>query len=387
MERFVAFFRVVQDRRERSPPPQDFLHPGKRLLGIPAKGAILSALCGKNPTASARVGAEVSWTEIEDLLDHLAQRAGEPIAPAEFFAELLIQAVPALAAVAGAVWTIHPQGQIELAHQVNLAATEVGASDDAMESHTRLLQKALGEAGAVAVPPISASDAGPRNGRPENPTEYLILFSPIRAENKVVGLLEIFQRPHTTHAAQQGFLRFLETLSEIAADFTRRQELRDLRDRAALWGQYEAFAERVHASLDLDRTAFVLANDGRGLIGCDRVSVLLVKGRHCRLKAVSGQDTIDRRANAVRFLEQLCKAVVRTNEPLWYADDPANLPPQLEAPLERYVDESHARMLAVVPLHDPIDEEEPFGASARSGRWWRKGSMPTRIPKPPAIAP
>ena len=315
-----------------------------------------------NPTSSAPAAAEISWTEIEDLLDHLAQRAAEPIVSADFFTELLNQAVPALAAVAGAVWTINPQGQMELAHQVNLSATEVGASEDAMETHTCLLRKAVGESGAFLVPPGSAADAGTRNGQPDNPTEYLILFSPIRAENNMVGLLEIFQRPHTTPAAQQGFLRFLETLSEIAADFTRRQELRDLRDRAALWGQYEAFAERVHADLDLDRTAFVLANDGRGLIGCDRVSVVLVKGRrNCRLKAMSGQDTVDRRANTVRFLEQLCAAVVRANEPLWYHDDTANLPPQLEVPLERYVDESHARMVAVVPLKDPVDEEQPFG--------------------------
>jgi GAF domain-containing protein len=158
----------------------------------------------------------------------------------------------------------------------------------------------------------------------------LILFAPIRSDGELAGILEIFQRPNTTPAAQQGFLRFLDTLSEIAADFTRRQELRNLRDRSALWAQYEAFAERVHSDLDLDRTAFVLANDGRGLIGCDRVSVLLVKGhRNCKLKAMSGQDTVDRRANPVRLLEQLCAAVVRTNEPLWYHEDAGNLPPQL----------------------------------------------------------
>lgn len=312
-------------------------------------------------STSAPSGAEISWTEIEDLLDYLAQRASESVSSPEFFAELIGQAVPALAAVAGAVWVINPSGQLELVHQVNLPATEVGASEDALEAHAGLLQRAVGQSAAFSVPPGNSTGAGPRNGQPENPTDHLILFSPIRTETDAVGVLEIFQRPHTTAAAQQGFLRFLETLSEIAADFTRRQELRELRDRAALWGQYEAFAERVHSELDLDRTAYVLANDGRGLIGCDRVSVVMKKGRRsCRTKAVSGQDNIDRRANSVRFLEQLCAAVVRTDESLWYHEESDNLPPQIEAPLERYLDESHSRMVAIVPLKEPANDEEPF---------------------------
>ncbi len=309
---------------------------------------------------SAPTRAEISWTEIEDLLDHLAQRAAEPIASGEFFTELLNEAVPALAAVAGAIWALNPQGQMELVHQVDLPATEVGMSEDSLEAHARLLERAIGQTAAFSVPPGTA-ERSEQNGQTENPTEFLILFAPIRSDEQVVGLLEIFQRPRTSLAAQQGFLRFLETLSEIAADFNRRQELRNLRDRAALWAQYEAFAERVHADLDLDRTAFVLANDGRGLIGCDRVSVLFVKGRrNCRLKSMSGQDTVDRRANTVRLMERLTAAVVRTNEPMWYCEEADDLPPQIEAPLQRYLDESHARMVAVVPLKDPAEEDQPF---------------------------
>ncbi len=306
--------------------------------------------------------AESSWTEIEDLLDYLAQRASEPIPASDFFTELIDQAVPALAAIAGAVWTINPQGQLELTHQVDLHKTEIGTSDEAKQSHGQLLTQALGQSSAFSVPPGGRTEANTRNGQFQNPSDSLILFCPLRAETEVVGLLEIFQRPQTTLAAQQGFLRFLETLSEIAADFTRREELRDLRGKAALWGQYEAFAERVHANLDLDQTAFVLANEGRGLIGCDRASVVMLKGqRHCRVKAVSGQDSVDRRANTIRLLEQLCADVVQTNEPLWYAEDTSHLPPQIEAPLERYLDESHARTIAVVPLKEPADPEDPFG--------------------------
>ncbi len=159
--------------------------------------------------SSARSGADISWTEIEDLLDYLAQRASEAVPPDEFFRELLNQAVPALAAVAGAVWTFNPQGQLELVHQVNLPATEIGASEDALEAHEELLRRAVKESKAFSVPPGSGSDKSQRNGQAENPTDYLILFAPIRSDEDVAGILEIFQRPaHDPRRAARIFAVF-----------------------------------------------------------------------------------------------------------------------------------------------------------------------------------
>src|SRR5688572_16218413 len=129
--------------------------------------------------SSARSGADISWTEIEDLLDYLAQRASEAVPPEEFFRDLLNQAVPALAAVAGAVWTFNPQGQLELIHQVHLPKTEIGASEEALEAHGELLRRAVKESKAFSVPPGMVTDKGQRNGQPENPTDYLILFAPV----------------------------------------------------------------------------------------------------------------------------------------------------------------------------------------------------------------
>ena len=60
----------------------------------------------------------------------------------------------------------------------------------------------------------------------------------------------------------------------------------------------------------LKETAFTVANEGRRLIGCDRVSVLVRRGTRCRLVAVSGVATVNRRANAVRALERLATGML-----------------------------------------------------------------------------
>jgi hypothetical protein len=52
--------------------------------------------------------------------------------------------------------------------------------------------------------------------------------------------------------------------------------------------------QAAHETLEPAAAAFVLANEARRIIGCDRVSVLLKRGRTLRLEAVSDQKSIDR---------------------------------------------------------------------------------------------
>ena len=97
-----------------------------------------------------------------------------------------------------------------------------------------------------------------------------------------------------------------------------------------MWQQLEQFMRLIHQGLDTKRTTFTLANEGRRLIDCDRVSVAIGAGRNCRIKAVSGLDSIERRAEQVKKLGVLSSAVIRAGQPLWYTGEDDNLPPQIE---------------------------------------------------------
>jgi hypothetical protein len=97
----------------------------------------------------------------------------------------------------------------------------------------------------------------------------------------------------------------------------------------------------------------VLANEAKRIIGCDRVGVLVDRRRRPRLVAVSGQDSVEKRASAVQAIEALAEVVARAGEPLWHPDGSRELPPQIEEELEHYIDESHASALAIIPLHRP----------------------------------
>ncbi|MFM8397549.1 MAG: hemolysin D, partial [Pirellula sp.] len=94
----------------------------------------------------------------------------------------------------------------------------------------------------------------------------------------------------------------------------------------------------MHENLDLKDTAFTIANEGRRLIDCDRVSVAILKGGKAKVVAISGQDSIENRSNNVQALNNLATRVIKSGEPLWYDGSTEDLPAQLEEAIEDYDD-------------------------------------------------
>lgn len=58
-------------------------------------------------------------------------------------------------------------------------------------------------------------------------------------------------------------------------------------------------------------TAYAIANEGRRIVGCERVSLVLWKRGRCEVLAVSGLDSLDRRAAQVKRLAELTRCVLK----------------------------------------------------------------------------
>ena len=183
-----------------------------------------------------------------------------------------------------------------------------------------------------------------------------------------MGVVEVFQRPTSGPASQRGYLRFMSQMCAIASEYLKGRQLQQLSDKQSLFARADQFARAVHESLDPTTTAFTIANEGRRLIGCDRVSVALKRGNRCVIEAVSGQDTMDSRANTVTLLGTLATAVVRNGETLWYTGPSDDLPPQIEGAVQEYVDECHSKSVAVIPLFKPKDPDHDVELAERKDR-------------------
>lgn len=288
--------------------------------------------------------SDAVWQEIEHSLDDLARLSRSAVSAGEFHRELLDRLVGALAAHGGAVWTCDASGQLRSDYQVRVDQTLRTVDEEGRQHHAVLLDSVLRSGQARLVPPHSG------NGQAGNPTACLLLLCPLTADAEGVGVVEILQRPDTDAEVQRGNLRILTAACELARDYHRDRHLREVRERESFASQLREFTEAVHGSLDLETTAYTIANEARRLLGCDRVSVVGRHGRGCRVLAISGVERFQRRANPVRRLETLSRLVLLAGEPLWHPHPPDSLAPQLERALEAYLDEAHVRLLALFPL-------------------------------------
>lgn len=299
-----------------------------------------------------------TWQHLDDLVDEIAALAQSDASVREFWSRLLDRTIAALSAVGGAIWLRGASGDYELECQHRLDGALWLEPGPQRRRHSQLIAHVAGSGLALSIPPHGSAGGSEH----ANASEFLLLLAPAQAEQESIGVIEIFQRPAELPTAPEAYLRLMSAVAELAADFYARRQLRELRDRAQSWRQYENFTQAAHSDLDLKHTAYTIANDGRALIGADRVSIAWKHGRHVRLIATSGVDAVDRRAASVKLLERLTEAVLAVDEPLFHPGASGLLPPQLEQALDAYLDESHARGVAILPLKQPRTAEEARAA-------------------------
>jgi multidrug efflux pump subunit AcrA (membrane-fusion protein) len=312
----------------------------------------------REPQVANAAYREDTWRQIEDLIDQIAALARTDVSEPDFYRALLDRAVRAGAALGGAAWSVPEDGDFRLQSHINLNGTGLLEEGDIRRRHRRLLEEVQRTARPTTALPASGDAGGT-----VNPTGLALFACPVTVDGRVVGVVEVIQRPDISPDAARTYAEVLTTLCDSAADFHRNSRLRELQERDSQRALVERFSREVHGDLDLDRTAYTVANEGRRLVGCDRVAVAVRRGGGFQLRAVSGLETIDRRANSVRLMERLIDHVAALDEPLYYAGDSRRLSPELEAAVQHYVDVSHARTLAVVPLGEKDAADEARDAS------------------------
>jgi multidrug efflux pump subunit AcrA (membrane-fusion protein) len=291
------------------------------------------------------------WLEFESLLSELSEIAKSDVPFEPFAKSLLEKSVQILAAASGAIWMSDGRSPLQMECQVG---PEIASGLAGERSHEKLLECARSIGDTLVLSPGETMVGGQAL---ENLSDFTLLIGPLKLDQDVVGLVEIFQRSSASVAAVRGNRRVLGLVCELASDHLRRRELRVLRDERTRSRQLDEFRERIHGSLDLQMVAYEVANAGSQYIGCDRLSVAIRKGRRYALLAVSGLDTIHRRSNVVRCLQLLSSRVAQGGEPVWYdGGSSEELAPQVVDALRQYADDAHPRMIGLIPLRSGSQE-------------------------------
>lgn len=197
------------------------------------------------------------------------------------------------------------------------------------------------------IPPRSARKEDPE----ANPTDHLLLITPLAAAGAVLGVVELLLSGVSSPAQQAEAHRTITLAGELFGEFRSRERAK-LEAKLACVEELERFTQTVHRKLDVKYVAYATANDGKR----ERVSVLVRRGRRYDLTAVSGLETVEHRSQAAKLLGSLTAQVVGAGETLAYpgdadsGDTEAFAPPPIRDARQDYVDETHVRTLAIVPL-------------------------------------
>jgi multidrug efflux pump subunit AcrA (membrane-fusion protein) len=186
------------------------------------------------------------------------------------------------------------------------------------------------------------------------PDENLAIVSPWQGLGTQRGAVVFWIKKSLMVPEPQAYLPLISAVGEIVARFQARRKLLYFQNALAQTQQINAFAASLHTCLDARQTAYAIANDGRTLIDCDRLSVVLRSGSQWKVLAISGAEHVHRHSPSAHSLQALCRCVTVTGVPLWHSLADENLPPQIADSLADYLDHSPATSLAVIPLLKPI---------------------------------
>lgn len=300
--------------------------------------------------------------EITRIIAEIEQLANQELGPAEFYAECMRRVYTALAARAVALWMRTPQGNLQLQFQVNLP--QLGLDESSRPAHDELLRFVVNKQESTIVGPASGPGDIDAPAGIQNPTPYLLVLSPIVVDGDTLGVAEVFQDASRRSTAQQGYLQFLRRVVTEIGKFIKNGRYRIILGQQAQWNQIESFIRTVHGGLNPTQVAYLIANEGKRLVQCERVSVAIRRGKKTKLVAISGQDVVEQRSNLVRRLTGLADKVLLHGENLVYNGQiHDHWPGDVRKALFEYLEESGSKLIILIPMSDTREFADRKGRS------------------------
>lgn len=280
----------------------------------------------------------------------------------QFFRGLLRAAVDGQRLLAGIVWLVDQEGRLKPFCDAGLQNLSPDGKITVGPREQQQLHAALQEGKVV----LLNGQAALQNGqRPR-------VIGPLHAEGRSVGGVELFFEADGLDGAHRDLVQFVEEWCGYGARYLDRQRLASQQpaDPSGFWEQFERFTLELQRTLNVREVCAIAVNDGRIMVGCDRVSIVVKEGKRIKVRGISGQDDVQHRANLVNAMRSVARQVIRVGEPLVYRGEIQNIPPQLEKPLATFLQESRARMALFLPLvpRDPFPQKEEKDPSAATSK-------------------
>jgi multidrug efflux pump subunit AcrA (membrane-fusion protein) len=284
---------------------------------------------------------------LDSLLDELTDLALTSPNSATFFQSILNAAVSTTDAVAGAIWSVR-EVNYRLEAEVGLVQLGIGVDSQLQSIHEEALE--------------CASKGQSQNGGSEIVIRTIgntdFRFFGCRDRELAYLVIELAHKAGVIAKVDEvSIASFMAALSEIAKDFRNTRLLQHLQAEDHLWSDFKLILPKLHAGIQLDKTAYRIANEGRTFLQCDRLTVVRTEKNQSSILAVSGVATIERRAKQVRSLEALVAIVARSGRSFRYPSSESEAP-QISNALQEYLDASRVDLIWILLIKDTQPDDK-----------------------------
>lgn len=194
-----------------------------------------------------------------------------------------------------------------------------------------------------------------------------ILACPIEGPGGPAGVLA-FRLTVSAASAPERSLELATAVAEVAGRYELRRAGEAVSRRESRLARIETALIRLHSQRGFSGAARRAVEEGRPLLGCDRLTAFVSGLGGWRVLAVSGVDRVSRRSNAARQMTGLVAAAMRLGLPLRVPSDRADESTHLTDLVERYRDTTGVRSLCLQPCvaAESIDGADEEAASKPS---------------------
>ncbi|MBI4409255.1 MAG: GAF domain-containing protein [Gemmatimonadetes bacterium] len=217
-----------------------------------------------------------------------------------------------------------------------------------------IIGQVIEERTSALVPDVHADDRFlPQIDQATGFTTRSLVAVPLVTRGEAVGAIEVINDRSGANF-QEDDLLFLEALADDAAAAIRNATLFEAEKRARDLKALLDYSHEITSTFDLDRVLVSVVNLAGRALPFERCAIAIWQGEDLRLRAISGEEKLDRRAAAVKEMERFLLWAAERGEELYVPDidDDDENALQLHNSFPRYLQDSRAKAVLVLPIQD-----------------------------------
>ncbi|MBI4514161.1 MAG: efflux RND transporter periplasmic adaptor subunit [Gemmatimonadetes bacterium] len=182
-----------------------------------------------------------------------------------------------------------------------------------------------------------------------------MVAAPLKAKGEVLGVFQVLNKRSGNGQFDESDKGLLVGLAATAGMALRNAQLHEAEKRARDLRALLGISREITSTLDLDRLVLSVVNLASQAVAYDRAAIVLDEKGRPLLRAISGRETLDPKAEENRELERLITWLLERDEVAYVpeiSDEEDELAPAARAAFGSYFERTGVRSFCLIPLKD-----------------------------------